>query len=411
MILSLLIQTAMSKPGPYLPPEIFDSIVDLLRDEPEQLNRCCLVSKSWVPCARMHLFARVKFEHPSRLEAWKETFPDPANSPAHHIRLLVVDCPEDFTVADSKEGGWPLVFPNLEQLELWSDANASRLNLVPFHNFSPILKSLHLIFKSVSLSQVFSLICSLPLLEDLSLDIIDVEISGEDDTVFWPSTSPPLTGTLTLTLFHDMDYVVRRLLDLPNGLRFRNILCKLSHGEDFEWVTALVEECSDTLEYANVGCFTTRRELCPFSFHNGTGSIFQNFVRSRIFFFSAVSLDFSKAIKLKEVMFRFNTRHTTWAVLALKTITSKHGDLQQISIFFPFNARDTIDKYTYNQWMDLDRSLVQLWDSHGIRVNIVCNVGEENREGFWEWIGALFPETKKRGIIGVHRPVQSSDAR
>ena len=394
-----------TKPGPYLPPEILDYIIDLLHSEPETLKKCSLVSKSRIPRARMHLFARVEFERPSRLEAWKETFPDPANSPALHTRLLVVNCPEAFAVADSKEGDRPLVFPNLEKLELWSSVSASRLNLTPFHNFSPVLKSLRLIFGSASFSQVFDLIGSLPLLEELDLEIIDLDISDEEDTVFRPLTSPPLLAkTLTLTLLHDTEYAARRLLDLPNGLRFRLLIFVVPRGGDFECATTLVERSFDVLEYVHVECHSRGEFISLESSQWGWQHLSK--LRSLKRIFSAGSIDFSKAIKLKEVYFRFRARDTTWVVSALKTFTSEHRDLRMISIYIPSKAVDTVDEHTHNQWMDLDRSLVQLRDSHPIQVHTVSNVGG-NGEWVSEWIGTLFPETKKRGIIASHQLIKS----
>ena len=43
--------------SPTLVPDIFDLIVDHLRDDRKTLKACCLVSKEWVPPARRHLFA------------------------------------------------------------------------------------------------------------------------------------------------------------------------------------------------------------------------------------------------------------------------------------------------------------------------------------------------------------------
>jgi hypothetical protein len=117
--------------------------------------------------------------------------------------------------------------------------------------------------------------------------------------------------------------------------------------------------------------------------------------------FSAPPVNFSKATKLKEIMFKFHRRHTAWVVSTLKTITSDHRDLQHILIYFPFSARDMVDEDTYNQWRDLDRILVQLWESHAIRVNPIFDAGEEKREGVSEWVGALLPEANKRGMIGM----------
>ena len=96
----------MSDPsGTYFPPEILDFVIDLLRDEPQALKKCSLVSESWIPRTRKHLFATVKFQSSVDLEAWKGTFPDPAGSPAYNSRLLSVRCAESVTIAGAGEDG------------------------------------------------------------------------------------------------------------------------------------------------------------------------------------------------------------------------------------------------------------------------------------------------------------------
>jgi hypothetical protein len=107
--------------GPRLPPEISDHIVDLLHDEPETLEQCCLVSNSWVPRTRKHLFREVRFESPAGLEAWKTTFPDLTNSPANHTRSLHIYCVRFITDPDTEEGGWFRAFCNVVRLEVWTD--------------------------------------------------------------------------------------------------------------------------------------------------------------------------------------------------------------------------------------------------------------------------------------------------
>jgi hypothetical protein len=67
---------------PHLPAEMLDHIVDHLQDTEYALRSCCLVSKSWIPRARKHLFFDIVFHTAKRLELWKETFPDPSTSPA-----------------------------------------------------------------------------------------------------------------------------------------------------------------------------------------------------------------------------------------------------------------------------------------------------------------------------------------
>jgi hypothetical protein len=125
-------QTAMS--GPYLPPELVDYIMDLLHDKPETLKQCCLVSKSWVPRIRIHLFADIRFPAPKRLQSWKEIFPDPANSPARYAKTLYVG-PYIFTVAGPEVDGWIRGFSRVEHLEVYSQELFPRRPspFAPFH--------------------------------------------------------------------------------------------------------------------------------------------------------------------------------------------------------------------------------------------------------------------------------------
>jgi len=96
-----------------LPPEILDLTVDHLHDEPIALKACCLVSKSWVPRTREHLFARVEFRGTELpVERWKKNFPDPSNSPVHHTRTLLHSLPSN----PHRRGcgcGWYRLDPNL----------------------------------------------------------------------------------------------------------------------------------------------------------------------------------------------------------------------------------------------------------------------------------------------------------
>lgn len=123
--------------NPQLPPEIADHIVDLLRDEPATLKQCCLVSKSWIPRARKHLFGEIEFEHPADVDAWKEVFPDPANSPGYHTHSLFIDCVEVFTTADAEEGGWIRAFSNVVRLNVLNSGtrNLCSCFLLQFLNY------------------------------------------------------------------------------------------------------------------------------------------------------------------------------------------------------------------------------------------------------------------------------------
>ena len=242
--------------NPYLPPETFDYIIDLLHDKPEALRECCLVSKSWLPRARKHIFADIKFHSVDNLESWKETFPDPSSSPAYHAHTLFIGCPQAVAEADAEEDGWILGFSRVERLIVnctWTSFNTREISLIPFHKFSPSLKSLRVTSLFLPHLQVFHLISSLPLLEDLTL--IGHDMSAMDGRLsVVTSTSPVFTGTLELFLYQGMINTARRLLNLPNGLHFRTLNLSWHDEEDLHWIVALVVACSDTLEYIDITC-------------------------------------------------------------------------------------------------------------------------------------------------------------
>lgn len=120
-----------------LPQEISDHIVDLLRSEPKALKNCCLVFKSWVPRARMHLFTEVAILTPNDLGAWKETFPDPVNSPAHYTRSLVIGWAEVIPAAVVEEGRWVQAFSNVVRLRMGEGTRALPLHSLPWTLTSP----------------------------------------------------------------------------------------------------------------------------------------------------------------------------------------------------------------------------------------------------------------------------------
>ena len=100
-----------------LPAELLDHIVDHL-DTICALRSCCLVSKSWIPRARRHLFAKIKFDTRQKLHSWKRTFPDPLTSPACYANTLSIDCFRAVTATDAEAGGWIRGFSRVVHLEV-----------------------------------------------------------------------------------------------------------------------------------------------------------------------------------------------------------------------------------------------------------------------------------------------------
>ena len=248
-------------PDPHLPAEMLDHIVGHLEDTEDALRNCCLVSRSWIPRTRKHLFADIEFYTAESLESWKETFPDPSTSPACYARSLTVACSEALTEvdADADAGGWITGFSRVENLVLAGQrlfaSGSSTITL--FRGFSPI-KSLDVSFTDLPPPRVFNLILSFPLLEDLTIlgtywELADADDDSSDRLSTAPSSPPLFTGSL---VFHTgvggLEPFTHWLLSLPGGIHFRKLTLTCFLEEHPSLVMALVEGCSHTLESLDI---------------------------------------------------------------------------------------------------------------------------------------------------------------
>ena len=159
-----LAETSMS---PSLPTDILDLIADHLHDEPTTLRACCLVSKSWVPRTRRHLFAFLEFDASPRskstLELWMKAFPDPSNSPARYTRGLHLARYLAATVAISKARRWVHSFNHFTYLAVTTAwVGDHHISFPQLRGLSPSLKSLRLSYSYAPLSELLALICSFP---------------------------------------------------------------------------------------------------------------------------------------------------------------------------------------------------------------------------------------------------------
>ena len=151
--------------SPSLPTDILDLIAD--HDEITTLRECCLVSKSWVPRTRRHLFAFLEFDASPRsestLELWMKAFPDPSNSPARYTRGLHLARCLAVTVAISKARRWAHSFNHLIYLEVTTaGVDDHHISFTQLDGLSPSLKSLRLSYSHAPLPELLALICSLP---------------------------------------------------------------------------------------------------------------------------------------------------------------------------------------------------------------------------------------------------------
>ena len=252
-------------PGPRLPTELLDHIVDLLRDARDTLRICCLVSKSWIPRTRKHLFAFIIFHTTNDLRLWKNAFSDSSTSPACYTKSLVIKCFLVITTADAEEGGWISAFSRVENFKLdfksagWQATNDESISfLASFHGFSPVLTLLCIKFSAFPSSCISNLIQSFPLLEHLILFNEDrfysSDGSGCQFDVLPPSSSPPFTGSLGLSLRPSMGPIVLRLLSPSYSLHFCKLHLAWFHGQDVALTTELVERCASTLEFIHIDC-------------------------------------------------------------------------------------------------------------------------------------------------------------
>jgi hypothetical protein len=266
---------------PPLPADVLDHIADHLHDKPETLKQCCLASKSWIPRTRKHLFADIKLDTTRDLRSWKRTFPDPSTSPARYAKTLSVGRPEVIRDVDAEVGGWITGFSRVEHLDLgayepdWG-FDQPAVPFVPFHGFSPVMKSLRVATISLPPSPIINLILSFPLLEDLAVAIDhgipdDTGDGSEGDEVLTaaqPLSPPMFTGSLELHLRGvGAEHFIRRLSSLPGGIHFRKLTLTYRHGGDLSLTTASVEGCSHTLEPLDIALILygmSSQHLCPY---------------------------------------------------------------------------------------------------------------------------------------------------
>ena len=105
---------------PRFPPELFDYLTDLLHDQPNTLKQCSLVSKSWVPRTRKHLFSGIAFQSRNDLDVCKELFPADPNALSvcytHSLSLRSMDTIN--ALIREEEGYWLIAFSNFVRLTL-----------------------------------------------------------------------------------------------------------------------------------------------------------------------------------------------------------------------------------------------------------------------------------------------------
>ncbi|KAJ7062129.1 hypothetical protein C8F01DRAFT_1251944 [Mycena amicta] len=203
------------------PPELEDTIIDLLHTDPPTLASCGLVCRSWLPSSRYHLYSDILLtaQNASAFTAILASTP--------HIALLVRKVQIRFSDATLRELV-PILseLPRTTSLAFRPTKDEVARNLTPAL-LQPVLldatriEHLTFDFKSRfdSLRQVIDCVCLCPQLVSLELggswlrmgDFDNADLGGGGGGIQLPR------ALRALTLTCDLDYILRWFLQLENG--------------------------------------------------------------------------------------------------------------------------------------------------------------------------------------------------
>jgi len=233
---------------PKIPQDITDEISDLLAADSDfqSLQSCALLSKSWIQSCRRHLFRIAVFT--SRNAArWFKTFPEPENSPAHHVRVLCVriggaDCVPD------RFFEYILWFTDVVKVYLLGHGSVGSSLRPSLWRLPQSITSLTIDTSVFALVQVWEIMAQLPNLDDLSLSGSHSPV--RQGVLISPEIGMPLRGRfggrLVLSSGWSGKGVIGKLLEVPSGLRFTEVEISSTRSSLLSAVS-LVEACSKTL--------------------------------------------------------------------------------------------------------------------------------------------------------------------
>jgi hypothetical protein len=112
----------------------------------------------------------------------------------------------------------------------------------------------------------------------------------------------------------------------------------------------------------------------------------------------APPLDLSKVNKLEDLSFRCGGWNIQQITTALQTVQSKY--LQQVTIHPGAAFANQIVETVHQEWQDLDRLLVQFWNSHSIRPKFTYEADTEG-DDLRAFAPSLLPELTRRGLVDL----------
>ena len=232
---------------PIIPLDIVDEILNHLAAGVflGRLRACALVSKSWIPSCRQHLFHTVRFDSKT-VGRWLKTFPVPEQSPAHYVRDLHIWAerygwaPENFFEHTPR-------FINVRSIRI-SGLEKDSVYWIPLRWRLPeCITSLTIDSNEVTLLEIRDIMARLPNLDNL-------ELPGP----LFPADRTELLGIGTVlrgrfggrlrlrNVCYDSKDIVNMLLEIPTGLRFTEIGVDCAR-QCLPSVVTLVESCCQTI--------------------------------------------------------------------------------------------------------------------------------------------------------------------
>ena len=229
---------------PGVPQEIVDEILDHLATDSSfrALRACALVSKSWVPSCRRHLFYTARFTSRD-MDRWLKSFPAPEESPAHHVRELRVRIVGDHCVPERffEYARW---FMNVKMSLLGSGGLCQRRPSL--WKLPQSVTSLTINMDVVTLVQLRDIMAQLPSLDNLSLSGSPVPVDRSALLGVGTTLRGRFGGKLLLRDGCAHKDVADVLLGVPTGLRFTEVDIRCM-PECLLSTVRLVEACGKTL--------------------------------------------------------------------------------------------------------------------------------------------------------------------
>jgi len=231
---------------PRIPQDVIDEILDHLHTDSgaKHLRVCALVSKSWLPSCRRHLFHTTAFTMTS-VRGWLKTFPVPEESPAYYVRDLCVWVGGGHRVPEKFFEYTPW-FTNLEKISLLGHGGLPLLRRPSLWKLPQPVTSLTIDTSTVTLVHVRDVMARLPNLDNLSLSGLLIPVAKGVLPGIGETVRGRFGGRLLLRGGYTRKDTVSMLSEIPSGLHFTEVEISCTRDR-LPSVTRLIEACSKTL--------------------------------------------------------------------------------------------------------------------------------------------------------------------